>query len=324
MEISVNDSAGNHPTRFLADLTQAMRSTAEAARLSTIEQCRLDAQAYAEQVNARTKEESEQFRKSADADVATIREQSKARMELIRQETERRISRRRELLDRDLEEFNAAIGVEVESVQHRVEAFQSEVAEFFERLLQGGADPTVFATMASQIPDPPSFDELDPNTLASDLRARRQQAERGSEHEPEPAVIARIAQQENLRLLQGIRGSEHGVHQGQAHPAPLMCRKYAERAKPQRGTVVDPAPAAHDVPHDTIVRDGHERQTGDHVAIVAQRIHQRDLRWLAVVPPGERSGMNRGDRRPVGRDLSAHKHNANLGGAAPHIRYSHA
>jgi hypothetical protein len=177
MEISVNDSAGNHPTRFLADLTQAMRSTAEAARLSTIEQCRLDAQAYAEQVNARTKEESEQFRKSADADVATIREQSKARMELIRQETERRISRRRELLDRDLEEFNAAIGVEVESVQHRVEAFQSEVAEFFERLLQGGADPTVFATMASQIPDPPSFDELDPNTLASDLRARRQQAE---------------------------------------------------------------------------------------------------------------------------------------------------
>jgi len=177
MEISVNDSAGNHPTRFLADLTQAMRSTAEAARLSTIDQCRLDAQAYTEQVNARTKEDSEQFRKLAEADVATIREQSKARMELIRQETERRISRRRELLDRDLEEFNAAVEVEVESVQKRVEAFQSEVAEFFEQLLQGGADPTVFATMASQIPDPPAFDELDPKTLASDLRAKRQQAE---------------------------------------------------------------------------------------------------------------------------------------------------
>jgi hypothetical protein len=85
-----------------------------------------------------------------------------------------------------------------------------------------------------------------------------------------------------------------------------MCGKYAKGAKPQRGTVVEPPPAAHDVPHDTIARDGHERQTGDHVAVVAQRIHQRDLRWLAVVAPGERSGMNRGDRRLVGGDLSAH------------------
>lgn len=171
----MNDSAGNHPSRFLADLTRAMRSTAEAARLATIDQCRQDATAYIEQLHARTKDESAQFRKSAEADVATIREQSKSRMELIRQETERRAARRRELLGQELIEFNAAIQVEVEKVQDRIEAFQGEVVEFFDQLLQG-TDPTVFATMASRMPDPPAFDEVDPKALADDLRAKREQA----------------------------------------------------------------------------------------------------------------------------------------------------
>jgi hypothetical protein len=174
MEISVNESAPHHPNRFMADLTQAMRSAAETARLTTVEQCRADAKAYIERLS--TEEEAEGLRKAAEADVATVRERSKARVERIRQETEQRISRRRELLEQELQEYNSAIELEIESVQERVAAFNNEVGQFFEQLLQG-ADPTVFASMASQMPDPPAFAEFDREALASELRAKREQAE---------------------------------------------------------------------------------------------------------------------------------------------------
>jgi hypothetical protein len=172
--INVNDSAGLQSNRFMADLTQAMRSTAEAARTTTVEQAQVDAKAYVEHLRAA--DESEALRKAAEEDVATIRERSKTRVERIRSETEQRIARRRELLDQELAEYNSAIELEVQSVQGRVEAFQSEVAQFFEQLLQG-ADPTVFASMASHMPEPPTFAELDRDALARELRARRQQTE---------------------------------------------------------------------------------------------------------------------------------------------------
>ena len=170
----MNETAARHPNRFLADLTQAMRSTAETARLSTIEQCQADAKAYTEKLHARTDDEAASLRKAAEADVSAIRDWSKAEMERIRVETEQRISRRRELLEQELQEYNSAIELEIERVQSRVSAFEGEVANFFESLSQE-ADPTVFASMAAQMPDPPSFEDADRGTLAPDLRARREQ-----------------------------------------------------------------------------------------------------------------------------------------------------
>jgi len=98
--MSVNETAARHPNRFLADLTQAMRSTAETARQATIDQCQADAKAYTEQLHARTDDEAASLRKAAEADVSAIRDWSKAEMERIRVETEQRIARRRELLER--------------------------------------------------------------------------------------------------------------------------------------------------------------------------------------------------------------------------------
>jgi hypothetical protein len=181
----VNETAARHPNRFLADLTQAMRSTAETARLATMEQCQLDAKAYTEKLHARTDDEAASLRKAAEADVSAIRDWSKAEMERIRVETEQRISRRRELLEQELQEYNSAIELEIERVQKRVAAFEGEVASFFESLSQE-ADPTVFASMAAQMPDPPSFEETDRGSLAPDLRARREQIMR-SGIEPSPA-----------------------------------------------------------------------------------------------------------------------------------------
>jgi hypothetical protein len=196
--MSVNETAARHPNRFLADLTQAMRSTAETARQATIDQCQADAKAYTEKLHARTDDEAASLRKAAEADVSAIRDWSKAEMERIRVETEQRIARRRELLEQELQEYNSAIELEIERVQSRVTGFETEVANFFEQLLQE-ADPTVFASMAAQMPDPPSFTDGERGTIAPDLRARREQIMRSGVAEPssngtEPAADSAAAE----------------------------------------------------------------------------------------------------------------------------------
>jgi hypothetical protein len=171
--MSVNDTAARHPNRFLADLTQAMRSTAETARQATIDQCQADAKAYVEKLHARTDDEAASLRKAAEADVSAIRDWSKAEVERIRVETEQRIARRRELLEQELQEYNSAIELEIERVQKRVSEFEVEVAHFFEQLLQE-ADPTIFASVAAQMPDSPTFADSDRGTLATEIKARRE------------------------------------------------------------------------------------------------------------------------------------------------------
>ncbi len=190
VEMSVNDTAARHPNRFLADLTQAMRSTAETARQATIDQCQADAKAYVEKLHARTDDEAASLRKGAEADVSAIRDWSKAEVERIRVETEQRIARRRELLEQELQEYNSAIEFEIERVQKRVSSFEGEVAQFFEQLLQE-ADPTIFASMAAQMPDPPTFAESERGTIATEIKARREKIMRTEDllgDEPSPAA----------------------------------------------------------------------------------------------------------------------------------------
>ena len=175
----MNESAAHQPNRFLADLTSAMRATAETARQATLDQCKTDAKAYVEQLHVKTEEEAQDLRKAADDDVATIRERSKARIERIRVETDERITRRGQLLEQELQEYNSAIEAEIARVQERVEAFEAELELFFEQLLQSAsADPTTFASMATQVPDPPAFTELDRQALANELREKREEAVR--------------------------------------------------------------------------------------------------------------------------------------------------
>jgi hypothetical protein len=216
--MSVNETAARHPNRFLADLTQAMRSTAETARQATIEQCQADAKAYTEKLHARTDDEAASLRKAAEADVSSIRDWSKSEMERIRVETEQRIARRRELLEQELQEYNSSIELEIERVQTRVTSFESEVANFFEQLLQE-ADPTVFASMASQMPDPPTFTDSDRENIAPDLRARREQIMRAGGPEPgsngaRPAGEPTAAQMSDESARAGNRGAP-------AKPAPV-------------------------------------------------------------------------------------------------------
>jgi len=77
--------------------------------------------------------------------------------------TEQRISRRRELLEQELQEYNSATELEIERVQNRVTVFEGEVTNFFEHLMQE-ADPTVFAGMAARC-GPPAFEDGDSGAL---------------------------------------------------------------------------------------------------------------------------------------------------------------
>ena len=152
----MNESPPRRLNPFLADLTQAMRSTAEAARLEAIEGRRNDAKAYVDEIQARTADEAGALRLDSEADVTTIRARAKAQADQVRVETQERIARRQQLLGQELADYNSAVELEVGRVQERVAAFQDEVGRFFEALQ--GADPLVFANMASKMPSPPEFD----------------------------------------------------------------------------------------------------------------------------------------------------------------------
>ncbi len=170
----MNETATRHANQFLADLTQAMRSTAETARQATIEQCQADAKSYTEQLQARTDGEGASLRQAAEADVSAIRDWSTAEIERIGVETEQRIARRRELLEQELHEYASAIEVEIASIQKHVADYEAEVASFFERLLKEG-DPSVFASMAAQMPESPSFGEGEYGSISPHLPARSEE-----------------------------------------------------------------------------------------------------------------------------------------------------
>jgi len=158
-------AAAKKPNKFLADLTRAMRTTAEASRNETMERFAADAKAATERVHAAAADEATELRRAADDDVAGIREWSKAEIARIREETENRISGRKADLEHELEVHAGTVEVRIERVNARVTAFEAEVERFYERLF-AEEDPTRFAAMAEQLPEPPSLEleRLDADT----------------------------------------------------------------------------------------------------------------------------------------------------------------
>ncbi len=150
-------TAVKKPTKFLADLTRAMQAAAETNRSATLEQLQADAKAFIEQVHARSADGSAELRRQADDDIVSIRDWSKAELARIREQTEAKISTRKADLEHEIEAHAARIEREIERVQGRVAVFEAEMERFFERLLQED-DPTEFATMAQNLPEPPPFD----------------------------------------------------------------------------------------------------------------------------------------------------------------------
>ena len=155
--------AAKRPTKFLADLTRAMQAAAEEARSQSVSQLESEAKAYVESIHAQSSGQASELRKRADDDVASIREWSKAEIARVREATEARIAARKVELEAQLERHAGVIEQEIERVKGQVGIFEAQMATFFEGLL-GEQDPTRFAALAENLPEPPPF-----GTIAMDL-----------------------------------------------------------------------------------------------------------------------------------------------------------
>ncbi|MEO5940540.1 MAG: hypothetical protein ABIZ72_06185 [Candidatus Limnocylindrales bacterium] len=150
---------GKKPTKFMADLTKAMQAAAEDARSRALTQLQADAKTHVELIHGRSSTEAAGLRRGADDDVAAVREWSKAEIARIRDQTESRITERKARLETEIDAHAGVIEREIDAVQKTVAAYEDEMAAFFERLL-GEEDPSRFATMAENLPEPPAFDDI--------------------------------------------------------------------------------------------------------------------------------------------------------------------
>ena len=147
------------PNKFMADLSRAMQTAAETARNETMGRFEAEAKSAADEIHAVAAVEGAALRRRADDDVAAVRDWSKGEIARIREETERRIVIRKAALDGEMDAHAAIVEARVERVAATVSTYQSDMAEFFERLL-GEEDPTRIATLAETMPDPPSLAEI--------------------------------------------------------------------------------------------------------------------------------------------------------------------
>ncbi len=142
---------------LVAGLVRAMRDAAGAAREESATRFAEDAKARIEEIHAHSADEAAELRKEADAEIVEIRDWSKAEMARIREETDERIADRRQRLESDIESHAASVESRIERVQEAIAGFERRMDAFFEELL-AEEDPAHLASLAEQLPEPPSLD----------------------------------------------------------------------------------------------------------------------------------------------------------------------
>ena len=145
------------PTRFMEELTKAMRVAAENAREETLERFRVDAKSAIESIHARSATDADDLRRAAEADIAVIRATLQDEITRIRADADRQIADREAGLEGAIEGQAARIEARLERVQLRVATFESEMTAFFDRILSED-DPAQFAAYAQNLPDSPNLE----------------------------------------------------------------------------------------------------------------------------------------------------------------------
>jgi hypothetical protein len=160
------------PTKFLADLTRAMRQAADEARASALAQFQADVERHSESTRATCQVAAAQARQRADEDITALGEWETLEIARIRRETEEGINARHGRLETELNQQTSRLDAELARVHDRVTAFQVEVDAFFQGLLKE-EDPAHFAAMAEQLPEPPTFEAWSPTSgeAATELTA---------------------------------------------------------------------------------------------------------------------------------------------------------
>ncbi|HEY8168034.1 MAG TPA: hypothetical protein VIF84_04910 [Candidatus Limnocylindrales bacterium] len=244
-------ASGRQPTRFLADLVRAMRSTAEDSRTSLVEALRADGTTSVEQIHARSAEEVEGLRRVADDDVTGIKDWSKSEVARIRAETEERIAERKQELELSLEGHAALIEREIEHVQARIAEYEAEMDAFFVRLDEV-EDPSEFAAVASEMPEPPSLDEASAAARAAALDELIRETTSARVEAPAPAPEPIPVAEAIAEPMTAVEATEEVAAttpieaiQAEAPAVPEPAPEQAPEAQPEpAAAAVDPWPAA--------------------------------------------------------------------------------
>jgi hypothetical protein len=143
--------------KLMAELTAAIRATAETAREQALSQVDADVKQVEDTIREAATEGAAALKRQSEEDVASIREWSKAEIARIREETESRINSRKATLEDELAGHAAAVERRVDEVRAEVARFQAQMESYVASLLAED-DPSTLAAMAETMPESPSFD----------------------------------------------------------------------------------------------------------------------------------------------------------------------
>jgi len=144
---------------FKQELIRAMRSAAELERERVEATIAASIESHLEKVRTRAAAEAEELRHLADSDIDGIHEWSKTETTRIQEEADRRIGARRRQLENHVEQHASITEREVGSIEGAVQAYRSEVEQYFMRLTNE-QDPSELARLAGLLPPPPDLEQI--------------------------------------------------------------------------------------------------------------------------------------------------------------------
>jgi len=151
--------SGDEGSVFVAQLVQAMQTTAALERVRVGEDIERRRQAHIDLVRTRQAAEADRMRALAGDDLKSIQEWADGEISRIQGERERRATELQKDLENSLVEHGAKIDREIEGVGMAIATYRAHVDAFFESL-DRETDPILIAQQAASRPMFPSLDAL--------------------------------------------------------------------------------------------------------------------------------------------------------------------
>jgi hypothetical protein len=152
-------ASGDEGSVFVAQLVQAMQTTAALERVRVGEDIERRRQAHIDVVRNRQTAEADRMRDLAGDDLKSIQEWADGEISRIQGERERRAAELQKDLETSLVEHGAKIDREIEGVEMAIATYRAHVDAFFESL-DRETDPILIAQQAASRPMFPSLDAL--------------------------------------------------------------------------------------------------------------------------------------------------------------------
>ena len=152
-------ASGDEGSVFVAQLVQAMQTTAALERVRVGEDIERRRQAHIDLVRNRQTAEADRMRALAGDDLKSIQDWADGEISRIQGERERRAAELQKDLETSLVEHGAKIDREIEGVEMAIATYRAHVDAFFESL-DRETDPILIAQQAASRPMFPSLDAL--------------------------------------------------------------------------------------------------------------------------------------------------------------------